>query len=82
MNQLRTKKMVHAKWYNLLSTKKMIHAKDTFCYRDYMCQVSKLQYMYVIGLILLSVLEITKHTGLYPATHYCTRLQGMKERIA
>ena len=41
-----------------------------------MCQVSKLQHMYVIGLILLSVLKTTKQTWLYPATHYCTRLQG------
>ena len=41
-----------------------------------MCQVSKLQHMYVIVLILLSV-KTTKHTWLYPATHYCTGLQGV-----
>ena len=66
----------------MLSTSKVVHAEDTFCYRDYMCQVSKLQHMYVIGLILLSVLKTTKHTWLYRATHYCARLQGVKERIA
>ena len=65
----------------MLSINKVVHAKDTFCYRDYMCQVSKLQHMYVKVLI-LSVLKTTKHTWLYPATHYCTRLQGVKERIA
>ena len=60
----------------MLSTNKLVHAKDTFYYRDYVCQVSKLKYIYVIGLILLSVLKISKHTRLYPATHYCTKLQG------
>ena len=65
----------------MLSINKVVHAEDTFCYRDYMCQVSKLQHMYVKVLI-LSVLKTTKHTWLYPATHYCTRLQGVKERIA
>ena len=52
------------------------------CYWDYMCQVSKLQHMYVIGLILLSVLKTTKHTWLYTATHYCSRMQEVNERIA
>ena len=66
----------------MLSTNKVVHAEDTFFYRDYVCQVSKLKPMYVIGLILLSVLKTTKHTRLYPATHYCTRLQEAKERIA
>ena len=66
----------------MLSTHKVAHAEDTFSYRDYMCQVSKLQHMYVIGLIILSVLKTTKHIRLYPATLYCTRLQGVKERIA
>ena len=65
----------------MLSTSEVVHAEDTICYRDYMCQVSKLQDMYVIGLILLSVLKITKHTRLYAATHYSTRLQGLKEKI-
>ena len=65
----------------MLSTNKVVHAEDTFCYRDYMCQVSKLQHMYVIGLI-LSVLKTTKQIWLYPATHYCTRLKGVKERTA
>ena len=58
----------------MLSTNKVLHAEDTFCCRDYMCQVSKLQHMYVIGLVLFSVLKTTKHTWLYPATYYCTRL--------
>ena len=66
----------------MLSTSKVVHAQDTFCYRDYMYQVSKLQIMYVTGLILPSALKTTKHTTLYSATHYCTRLQGVKERIA
>ena len=66
----------------MLSTSKVVHAQDTFCYRDYMCQVSKLQVVYVTGLILPSALKTTKHTRLYPATHCCTRLQGVKERIA
>ena len=66
----------------MLSANKMVHAENTFCYWDYMCQVSKLQHMYVIGLILLSVLKTTKHTRLYPATHYSISLQGVKERRA
>ena len=41
----------------MLSTNKVVHAEDTFRYKDYMFQVSKLQHMYVIGLILLSVLK-------------------------
>ena len=65
----------------MLSINKVVHAKDTFCYRDHMCQVSKLQHIYVIGLI-RSVLKTTEHTWLYPVTHYCTRLQVAKERIA
>ena len=64
----------------MLSINKVVHAKDTFCYRDYMCQVSKLQHMYVIGLILL--FKTANYTWLYPATYYCTRLHGVKERIA
>ena len=65
-----------------LLTNKVVHAEDTFCYRAFMGQVSKLQNMYVIGLILLSPLKTTKRIRLYPAAHYCTRLQGVKERIA
>ena len=41
----------------------------------------KLQHMYVIGLILLSTKHHKTHF-LYPATYYCTRLQGVKERTA
>ena len=65
----------------MLSANKMVHAENTFCFWDYICQVSKLQHMYVIGLI-LSLLKTTKHTWLYPATHECTRLQMVKERRA
>ena len=65
----------------MLSTNKVVHAEDTSCYGDYVCQVSKLQHIYVISLILLSVLKTTKHTRLYPATHYCTRLQEVKESL-
>ena len=36
----------------MLSTNEVVHAEDTICYRDYMCQVSKLQHMYVTGLTL------------------------------
>ena len=43
--------------------------RSTFCYRDYVCQVSKLQHIYVIGLILLSVLETTKQIRLYQAIY-------------
>ena len=35
-----------------------------------LCQVSKLQHLYVIGLILSSVLKTTKHTRLYLVSHY------------
>ena len=66
----------------MLATSKVVHAEETFRYRDYMRQVSELQHMYVIGLILLSVLKTKKHTWLYPATHYCTSLKGVKKRIA
>ena len=43
-----------------MSTNKAIYVEDTFSYGNYVCKVSKLQHMYVIGLILLSVLETTK----------------------
>ena len=66
----------------MLSTSKVVHGEDTFCYRDYMWQVSKLQHMYIIGLILLPVLKTAKHIRQKPATHYCSRLQRVKERIA
>ena len=52
-----------------LSANKVVDVEDTFYYRNYVCQVSKLHYMYVTGLILLSVLKTTKHTILYPATN-------------
>ena len=39
--------------------------RSTFCYRDYVYQVSKLQHMYAIDLILLSVLETPNQTRLY-----------------
>ena len=39
--------------------------RSTFCYRNYVCEVWKLQHMYVIGSILLSALENTKQTRLY-----------------
>ena len=39
--------------------------RSTLCYRNYVCQVSKLQHKYEIGLILLSLLENTKQTRLY-----------------
>ena len=64
---------------------------DTLCYRQtkkYMQKIPSVTgiiqtyNMYVIGSILLSVLKTMKHTWLYPATYYCTRLQGVKERIA
>ena len=48
----------------MLSINKVIYVEDTFSYRDYMWQVSKLRHMYVIGLI-LSVLQTTKQTRLY-----------------
>ena len=73
---------VHQASEPMLSTNKVVHAEGIFFYRDYMCKVSKLQHMYAIGLKLLSVLKTTKYARLYPATHYCTRLQGVKERIA
>ena len=44
-----------------------------------MCQVSELQHMIVIGLILLSVLKKTKHTRLYPTNtllHQASRGEG------
>ena len=66
----------------MLSANKVVLAEDTICDRNYMCQVSKLQHMYVIGLMLVSVLKTTKHSRLYPTAHYCTRQQGVKERIA
>ena len=47
-----------------------------------MCPKCVKQNMYVIGLIFLSVLKATKYTRLYPATTYCTRRPGLKERIA
>ena len=62
----------------MFSTSKMLNAEDTFCYRDF----KTYNICFVIGLILLSALKTTKHTKLYPTTHYCTSLQGVKERIA
>ena len=36
--------------YPILSINKALYVENIFCYKDYVCQVSKLQYMYVIGL--------------------------------
>ena len=38
----------------MLSLSKVIYVEYIFCYRDYVCQVSKLQHMYVIGLMSLT----------------------------
>ena len=37
---------------------KVVYVEDTFCYKDYVCQVSKLQHMYVIGLKLIFFFQI------------------------
>ena len=55
----------------MLSINKAIYVEYTFCYRDYVCQVSKLQHVHVIGLILLSVLETTKATRIYQIEIEC-----------
>ena len=34
----------------ILSINKEVYVENTFCYKDYVCQVSKLHHMYVIGL--------------------------------
>ena len=34
----------------MLSINKAVYVEDTFCYKDYVCQVSKIHYMHVIGL--------------------------------
>ena len=47
------------------SQNKAIYVEGNFCYRDYVCQVSKLQHMYAVGLIPHSVLETTKQTRIY-----------------
>ena len=60
----------------MLATSKVVHAEETFRYRDYMRQVSKLQHMYVIGLKLLSVLKTTKHTWLYSANTTAAACKG------
>ena len=77
LNNIHAKDYVYhaSELYPILSTNKVAHAEDTFCYRDYVCQISKLQRMYVTCLILLSVLKTTKHNKLYLATHSCTGLQ-------
>ena len=49
----------------MLTINEAICVGDNFCYRDYVCQVPKLQHVYVIGLVLLSVLETTKQISLY-----------------
>ena len=47
----------------MLSINKFLYVEDTFCYMDYVCEVSKLHSMYAIVLIPLSVLETTKKKG-------------------
>ena len=34
----------------MLSINKVVYVEDTFSYKDYVCQVSKIQYMHIIGL--------------------------------
>ena len=34
----------------ILSINKAVYVEDTFCYKDYVYQMSRLQHMYVIGL--------------------------------
>ena len=48
----------------MLLINKAIYVENTFCYKDCVCQASKLQDMYVICLIPLSVLETTKQIKL------------------
>ena len=43
----------------MFSTNKVVLVEDTFiCCKDYTCQVSELQQMYVIGLTPLSALDL------------------------
>ena len=58
-------KMVYPEGVAYVVDKQRDLCRSTFCYRDYVCQVSRLRYMYVIGLILLSALETTKQIKLY-----------------
>ena len=44
------------------------------CKIYFLLQGPKLQNMHVTGFILLFVIKTTKHTRLYPATQYCTRI--------
>ena len=48
----------------MLSINKVVHAEDAFCYRDHMCQVSKLQHMYLINYF---------HKLLYVINIFCTK---------
>ena len=48
----------------ILSINKVIHAEDAFCYRDHMCQVSKLQHMYLINYF---------HKLLHVINTFCTK---------
>ena len=58
-------KMVYPEDVAYVVDKQRDLCRSTFCYRDYVCQVSRLRDMYVIGLILLSALETTKQIKLY-----------------
>ena len=60
----------------MLSTMKVIHTEDTFCYRDYMCQVSKLQHMYAIGLILRKDHKTHLAISCYTLLHQAARGEG------
>ena len=82
----------------MLSTNKVVHAEDTFFkHKIFSSGLSSDIYSNLQGLYVPSVkttiyvcnrfnasfvLKTTKHTWLYRATYYCTRLQGVKERIA
>ena len=35
---------------SMLSINKAVYVEDTFCYKDYVCQVSKVQHMYETSL--------------------------------
>ena len=58
------------------STNKVIHAKDTFCYRHYVCEVSKITTYVCNRFHTPFSSKDHKHTRQYSATHKASRGEG------
>ena len=66
----------------MLSLNKVIYVEYIFCYRDYVCQVSKPSHMYVIGAMLLTKSKVLKSTQQFKSMTSLTDLCFIKKKLS